>query len=151
MHTHIADYFRYFPQEQVDKETIKKLTQELKTCNSSMFEGEERKLYQDIITNFQTFEMVRLDKFGKENYLPLFIEKELEAEIGIEGESVEVRAILDIGFPNGLVIDWKTGERKRYSRIQSGIIQYILKKNKFNSKDVLFVFLQTKMMKKLPG
>ncbi|MCG3215405.1 MAG: PD-(D/E)XK nuclease family protein [Candidatus Heimdallarchaeota archaeon] len=148
VHAHIADYFRYFPQEEVEQETIKKLTQEMITCNSLMFEEEERKNYQEILTNFQNFEIVRLGKFGEENYLPLFIEKELEAEIGIEGETVEVRAILDIGFPNGLVIDWKTGERKRYSRIQSGIIQYILKKNKFNSKDVLFVFLQSKTMNK---
>ena len=56
VHAHIADYFRYFPQDQVNQKTIKKLTQEMIVCNSSMFEGEERKNYQDIIINFQNYE-----------------------------------------------------------------------------------------------
>ena len=33
VHAHLTDYFRYFPQDQVDQETIKKLTQEMITCN----------------------------------------------------------------------------------------------------------------------
>ncbi len=48
----------------------------------------------------------------------------------------------------GLIVDWKTGERKRYSKIQSGIIQYILKKNNLSAEELLFVFLQSKTMKK---
>ncbi len=46
-----------------------------------------------------------------------------------------------MSFPNKLVVDWKTGKNRSYSKIQSGIIQYVLDKNNFSSENLLFAFL----------
>jgi len=52
----------------------------------------------------------------------MFVEKEYRPEYWTEREEkIEIAVYIDAGFPEGRIVDWKSGRREEYSKIQSGI------------------------------
>jgi len=145
VHGHIAEYYSRMREEgKIGEEEIRKKIGELRERGGKMFEKEEGRKYRKIMKNFEKGEIVRIRKEGKENYLPVFIEKEFR--VRMEEETIpervtELAVRIDAGWKNGVIVDWKTGERERYSVIQSGMIQIIMEKEMKEYKKIEFNFL----------